>query len=188
MARQFDWAIIPNVLTETRVHPRPTHTYDLYNLTDHECLVYGERTWGINLRWGDPAKGDNVRFMRQGGAPGPLKFGELVAIAIRNGSFLRYQSDRVGINLGWSDTPKFEWILKGGTDGQEVPTGRQVGLYSMVEHDFLMYEPRDWGVNLKWFKDSGKYDTLTEVFKEAQTIEGYAEKVKEVAGLAALVG
>jgi hypothetical protein len=42
-----------------------------------------------------------------------------------------------------------------------VEIGHTVGLLSTVENDYLMYERRDRGINLKWYKDSGKYDDLT---------------------------
>ena len=42
-----------------------------------------------------------------------------------------------------------------------IGTAKPVSLYNTVENDYLIYEPRDWGINLKWFKDSSKYDDLT---------------------------
>ena len=49
--------------------------------------------------------------------------------------------------------------------------GKAVGLYSMVEKDSLMYESRDWGINLKWFKDSGKYQTYSGILKAGGTLK-----------------
>jgi len=61
---------------------------DLFNLTTSEALRYGERPWGINLVWGDPATTDNIRFQRPSGSKEPLKFEELIAIYVKGGSFL----------------------------------------------------------------------------------------------------
>jgi hypothetical protein len=162
MAQKFDWAIIPDDMAITTVTVEGRHTYDLFNLTDQETLVYGERTWGINLKWGDPAKADNVRFERQAGQ-GPLKYDEAVAINIRNGGYLVYAKRRFGLNIGWSSTPRFEWKIVGspalGDDsGEPIRVGVPVGLFSTVENDFVMYEPRDFGINLKWLKDSGRHN------------------------------
>ena len=159
MAQLIDWTILSNKPSLTSVIPEETaYSYDLFNITDSECLVYGYRRGNnINLTWGDPNKSDNIRFQRKPGAKGPIKFEELVAINVRKGGFLVYERGRWGINLGWSETPKFEWKLLGGKAGDAVPVGKGIGLYNMVEKDSLMYEPRDWGINCKWFKDSGKY-------------------------------
>jgi len=162
MAQLKDWTILGNKPSVTHVIPETTaFSYDLFNITDSECLVYGERFGdNINLRWGDPGKSDNIRFQRQSGSTDPLKFEEPIAINVRQGEFLVYQSGRWGINLGWSKTPKFEWKLLGGKPGEVVTVGKAVGLFSTVEKDSIMYEPRDWGINLKWFKDSGKWSGI----------------------------
>jgi len=173
MAQLIDWTIISNKPSLTSVIPEdPGYSYDLFNVTDSECLVYGHRDGNnINLRWGDPAKSDNIRFQRASGSKGPIKFEELIAINVRGGGFLVYQSGRWGINLGWSKTPKFEWKILGGKAGEVVQAGKAVGLYSMVEKDSLMYESRDWGINLKWFKDSGKYQTYSGILKAGGTLK-----------------
>lgn len=164
MAQQKDWTLLPNSVTVTTVIPDDaTFIYDLFNVTTSECIKYGSRFGNnINLVWGDPEKSDNIRFQRQSDSKDPIKFGELVAINVRGGKFLVYEKGRWGINLGWSNTPKFEWQFLGGTDGATVETGKAIGLYSKVEDDYLMYESRDSGINLKWYKDSGKYRKITD--------------------------
>lgn len=173
MAELLDWTILANNPSETHVIPEDSaYSYDLFNITDSECLVYGERPGNnINLRWGDPGKSDNVRFQRQSGSKDPLKFEELIAIKIRGGNFLVYQSGRWGINLGWSSTPKFEWKFLGGNAGDVIETGKAVGLYSMVEKDSLMYEARDTGINLKWFRDAGKYQTISGLIRAGKAVK-----------------
>ena len=179
MAELKDWTILGNKPSLTQVIPDNTgFSYDLFNITDSECLVYGERFGdNINLRWGDPGKSDNIRFQRQSGATGPIKFEEPIAINVKQGGFLVYQSGRWGINLGWSKTPKFEWKILGGTKDEVVTVGKKVGLYSTVEKDSLMYESRDWGINLKWFKDSGKYGNLSDRLKAGKQVENVLDHV-----------
>lgn len=179
MAQLIDWTIISNKDSLTSVIPEdPVYSYDLFNVTDSECLVYGHRDGNnINLKWGDPAKSDNIRFQRGSDSKGPIKFEELIAINVREGGFLVYESGRWGINLGWSKTPKFEWKILGGKPDEAVQAGKAVGLYSMVEKDSLMYESRDWGINLKWFKDSGKYQSYSEILKAGGVLKDVYNKI-----------
>lgn len=134
------------------------HVYDLCNRAEQEAIRYGSRDYGINLLWGDPAAGDNIRFERQEGASGPLKSGELIAIHVKGGKFLKYGKRDYGINLGWSDTPAFEWKLVLPEESQPVLTVTAIGLYNTVEKDVLFYDPRTYGINLKWIQDKGKHN------------------------------
>lgn len=168
-----DWSILNRDGSVQDVTPNAVHDdYDLFNLTDHECLVYGHRPGNnINLRWGDPGQSDNVRFVREDGGSGPLTYGAKVGIHIRGGDWLRYQSGRWGINLGWSGSPVFEWVFEGGAAGAAVQTGTPLALYNTVEQDYLFYEPRDWGINLKWLKDSGKYAEITGLIRAGKDLK-----------------
>lgn len=172
MANLLDWKVLSNNTSVKQVIPNnDSHTYDLYNPTVAEALKYMVRTWGINLGWTDPDASDNIRFQRQSGSKEPIKFEEPIAINIRGGKWLVYHVRDKGINLGWSDTPKFEWIFKGGNAGNEVNTDTIVGLYNTVENDTVMYEPRTWGINLKWFKDSGKHNELGRLIELGKEIK-----------------
>ncbi len=45
MAELIDWTILSNNPSVTQVVPGNTaHSYDLFNITESECLVYGERS------------------------------------------------------------------------------------------------------------------------------------------------
>ena len=54
----------------------------------------------------------------------------------------------------------------------------------MVEKDFLFYDPRSYGINLKWLRDKGKYNDPW--YKSvSQLVIGnlpYAALVKRLAG------
>ena len=179
MAELKDWTILSNSSSLTTVIPdTTTYRYDFFNRTTSECLVYGERFGNnINLRWGDPGKSDNIRFQRKSGSTDPIKFEEPLAINVRKGHFLVYERGRWGINLGWSDTPKFEWKILGGKAGEIVSVGTVVGLYSLVEKDSLMYESRDWGINLKWFKDSGKFRGISDTLGAGKTVANVLDHI-----------
>lgn len=175
-----DWTVLSDRPSVELIIPEdPEYTYDLFNNSHSGALVYKERRWGINLSFDDPAKSNNVRFRRESGSSEPIKYDEPVAINIRGGGYVVYQRDRWGINLGWSNTPKYEWRIQGneGTAGTLVPVNKAVGLYSTVENDTLAYEVRDWGVNLKWFKDAGKFRELEKLRKLGQFVESVYDLV-----------
>jgi hypothetical protein len=172
MAEQLDWAIWGRDASVKTVLPDDTlFGYDLYNLTTSDAIVYGSRQGdNINLVWGDPGKSDNIRFSNKSGKKAPITYDELIAINVRGGKFLVYEKGRQGINLGWSDTPRYEWKIVGGKTGEAIPTLTRVGLFSEVEKDVLMYEPRDWGINLKWYKDSGKYRDISNAISAGKKV------------------
>ena len=55
--------------------------------------------------------------------------------------------------------------------------GKVVGLYSLVEKDSLMYESRDWGINLKWFKDAGKWNDISGLLRAGKTVDNVMDHV-----------
>ena len=182
MAEQLDWAIWGRDTSVKTVVPDATFfSYDLYNVTNSEAIVYGSRQGdNINLVWGDPDKSNNIRFVKKSGSTDPLTYDEPVAINVRGGKFLVYEKGRQGINLGWSPSPRYEWTFVGGAPGKAIPTFTRVGLFNEVENDVLMYEPRDWGINLKWYKDSGKYRTINDTISAGKNA---ADVVKMIGGL-----
>jgi hypothetical protein len=192
MAEQIDWAILGrDASVKTVIPDNRLPAYDLFNLTNSEALVYGSRPGNnINLRWGDAGKSDNIRFVAKSGERDPIKFEELVAIYVRNGGWLVYQRGRQGVNLGWSKDkkPKFEWRFRGGGPRDVVPAGRPIGLYSIVEDDYLMYEARDWGINLKWYKDSGKYQKWSGTIKTGKDLKKLYDEAKPLLEAAAAAG
>jgi hypothetical protein len=196
---ELNWIITSQNNSVTPVIPAGTHTLDLVNTTVHEAIVYGERRYGINLVWGDPGKSDNIRFQRSSGSKGPLKFGELIAINVRRGGFLVYHKRNFGIRLVWRDEPSFEWKIAGGKEGEIVNTGKVVALFNTVEKDFLFYDPREYGINLKWQKDKGKFnkslfesvaDKAVDIGKDAamETVGGKVLKTAKKAGLGSVAG
>jgi hypothetical protein len=161
MGEMFDWQILSRDPAGSPVVSTTSFEYKLRNRTDRQRLAYGERRYGINLVWVavelDPF---NVRIVREDG-PGPVADGDPVAIGIDDGGYLKYQSRDYGINLVWSDSPVYEWQIRStddGSSGLPINTGDNAGLYNAVEDDFLFYDPRRYGINLKWLRDEGKYN------------------------------
>src|SRR5262245_60471478 len=109
------------VLLKATFGQHPERNYNLKNKNIRRYLQHEKQIWGINLGWTDDGRnetGNKVArwfFVRNKTNALPLRFGETIALG--NGetpSFIRYEQRAVGINLGWSDTPVFEWKLLGG--------------------------------------------------------------------------
>jgi hypothetical protein len=174
MEDQMNWVFTANHDSIKTVTPQATHTYDLVNTTIHEAVRYGEREYGINLLWGDPGAADNLYFRTASGSAAPIVFGELFAINVRGGGFLVRKQREYGICLGWANVPSFEWRVDGGQDGQPVPTGVAVGLFNTIENDHLFYDPRTYGINLKWLRDKGRFNDGPWYEKAAKAAVGAA--------------
>lgn len=157
----FDWQILSAAPTGSPVVSTTSFDYKLRNRTYRQRLAYGERRYGINLVWRAVDFGDvNVRIVRERGA-GAVTDGDPVAIGIHDGGYLKYQDREYGINLVWSEAPVYEWQVRSTDDGSSaapINTGDNVGLFNVVENDFLFYDPRRYGINLKWLRDEGKYN------------------------------
>jgi hypothetical protein len=114
---------------------------------------YGTRSCGINLVW-SPGTTREWRFERAGGATGPLRYGEPLALfntAYRK--YVYYKSRSCGINLSWTDSRETQWRLRGGTTGTTVAT-TSLALYNDIERDFMVYGSRPFGINLMWYQDT----------------------------------
>jgi hypothetical protein len=135
----------------------PNGSYSkLVNQTNDKCVVYHERKYGINLGWSDcDAIDPNIRFVRKADVAehSSLKFGERLAMKVIDHGYIRYGQREFGINLVWSDTPVYEWEIRGGTIGDAVPTGVPVILYNRVGSDSVIYCERPFGINLRWTDD-----------------------------------
>jgi tetratricopeptide (TPR) repeat protein len=126
--------------------------FPLKNTFIQKWMGYGEREYGINLVWYDPSEGHDFFFKKSGGDEHEvIRYGDLVAIKpCRGGGWITYKEREYGINLGWSDTPEYEWEIKGGPIGQVVRTGDKFDLYNQVRKDRMIYCERSYGINLKW--------------------------------------
>ena len=151
--RRRDWYITSDdpsgstVTTEER-------TYRLLNRTQQRKLRYGKRRLGINLKWGLREGARNITFLRLEG-DGPLRYGDSIAMHVNGGSYLRQGSQLWGIELTWSGSPVFHWVLRGpgGSDGALVKTDDPVAIYSQSMDASLVYGSRAIGINLVWLPE-----------------------------------
>ncbi len=133
-------------------------SFSLRNQVEGSFLVYENRgeynCSGINLGWTD-SKTWQWRFRRQGGATGPLLYGERVALLNRKyNDYLHYGERPCGINLEWTGSADYEWTIQGGTNGTRVLHQEGNALFNLTENDDLVYAWRPRGVNLRWMDDA----------------------------------
>jgi hypothetical protein len=131
-------------------HVSPNRAWALAFLGDGERLVYEERTWGINLGWSKTASG-NVLFERADGASDPLRYGEPIAIRIKDQGYLCYGSRSHGIDLVWSDSPKYEWRILGGNPRDLIDSTLPVSLYNETNQDYVIKGLRELGGIDLWY-------------------------------------
>jgi hypothetical protein len=131
--------------------------YNLKNKKVRKFLQGEKQAVGINLGWTDdaePATATNAArwfFARKGGGDGPLTYGETVAIGSgKKPSFIRHEERSIGINLGWSDTPVFEWKLAGGPAGDKIDPNVYLAIYNENASEFLIFFDRTAGGDIGW--------------------------------------
>ncbi|WP_157519375.1 hypothetical protein [Herbidospora mongoliensis] len=180
MSDQVNWFVIPSDNSVTSILSNNEPSYDLFNETVFQRLVYGEREYGINLVWEDPEPATpSIRFLAASGAPSAILYGERVAINVRGGGYLRYGEREYGINLKWSDEPVYEWRLLGNPSLVNTPVdiANPVGLYNTVANDYVFYDPRRYGINLKWLRDKGKFNSKPWYESVADALTGILDEL-----------
>jgi hypothetical protein len=148
-AQPFDWRIGGPGGAGEEVQSGTTR-YHLFNTTINQIVAYGEREYGINLVWQDDDNQQNIRFDRPGG--GTVRYGDVVAIRVSGGGYVKYGARDNGINLVWSNSPVYQWEIRGGTHG--VPVRTDTGAIQLLNtHVFqsVTYGERDRGINLVWY-------------------------------------
>jgi hypothetical protein len=143
----------------------------LYNNTIKEWLKYGHQDVGINLNWtGLPDS--SIRIVRQDGA-GPVRYGDQFAVYIQQtenvGKYIKYQSrDDDGINIGWSDTPAYEWTATGGGAGSPVYFNQPFGLKNVNSNPnsevVYCHRRNPFAAQVRWRKDCSGANSGREVF------------------------
>jgi hypothetical protein len=152
--------------------------YDLKNKKVRKFLQHEVQDVGINLGWTDDAEPATAKkvarwfFTRKGGGNQPLAYGEIVAIGVgKKPSFIRNKERAIGVDLDWSDTPVFEWILGGGKAGPINPN-EYLAIYNQKAGEFFTFFDRTAGADIGWpsSKTWGKQlseKVIEEVKKEA---------------------
>ncbi|GAB3006825.1 hypothetical protein GCM10027184_75380 [Saccharothrix stipae] len=173
------------VLPQRNFAEGSARNYSLKGSPPRKYLRWEKQTFGINLGWTDDAepatrlKVSRWFFTRHGADTGPVKYGERIALGYGIApSYLRYEERTVGINLGWSVTPVFEWTLLGGPRGGPVGTGERLAIHNAkactaTVPGVLIHFDRTVGCDIGWpdsqpWWDQAK-DKLAGFTKEAIT-------------------
>jgi hypothetical protein len=135
--------------------PKSRNT-NLWNRQERRYLQWEDQTFGINLGWTDDASAaTSVRvsrwFFTRSDTTHPIRYGDKLAIG--NGgspSYIRYAERTWGINLDWSDTPRYEWKILGKKKGVAVRSNDAVSIYNTVTKQPLIYFDRTVGGDIGW--------------------------------------
>ena len=162
MGEMFDWQILSGDPTGSPVVSTTSFDYKLRNRTYRERLAYGERRYGINLVW-TPS---NSTRSTSG-------FSNVTAPGRRSRTATRWRSESTTAATSGTRVAITGSVLSGpsrrcssgrfarqrtGSSGTPITTGDSVGLYNLVEDDFLFDDPRRYGINLKWLRDEGRFN------------------------------
>ncbi len=129
-------------------------TGSLVNTDIEQNLKYGERTWGVNLTWGNSSL---WRVEAQGG-PHLMK-GQAVALKVWGGGWLKYGNQTFGVDLQLSATPVYEWYAIGLKNdpskrtwaGSSLTDGGSFALWNSSAHLYLVPGYQTWGIGLQWY-------------------------------------
>jgi hypothetical protein len=176
------------VLPKEKFEAFPERNFSLKNDDAKKYLQYESQTFGINLGWTDnaePATAEKVaKFFlnRPGTDSSPVMYGELVAIAWGGAKppYIRYEHRTIGVNLGWSESPVFEWKILGGKIGTPVRTREVFALYNIKSEggEFLINFDRSLGGDLGWPSSQTYEDRIKEMASDLAK-----KKVKEFFGI-----
>ncbi len=123
-----------------------------YTTPDGHLFLTGHtRTLGVGLDWGD---GKYVTtglrrwsFRRRSGATGPIMPSERVAMYDNfTHSYLAEGGEHFGIDLAFTSYPVYDWQIN-------APRNGYGSLYNTDARDYLVYNPRRFGVELMWLRE-----------------------------------
>ena len=139
--------------------------YHLFCVTNGKHLTHEKRPAGVNL--GFKSSGDNkTHFRLPDNQEREILSGESVSLGIGGKpSFLYYKEREWGINLDWSESPRFEWRVFGPEFGKPIPENTPVAIVNdkvTPEPDFLIYFKRPVGVDIGWTSSPEFWGPLVE--------------------------
>lgn len=144
--------------------------YHLLNTKNSSRIGYGNRWFGVDLEW--TSGGGDFVFMKDSGKPnvrdhrrGPLATDQNVSIYnTKTRRYLRYEKrGDAKAELEWNSTPRYEWQL----DSQQ---GATFSLLNTRVKKHLVYQVKNYGINLGWYETSAPTTQSFSVGLSAQPI------------------
>lgn len=141
-------AIEPGILQTNRY-------YALKNLITQKSIEYGYVKRGIQLVWGQESFQHVIAFeMPYAPERNNLRFGDKVAIHLKDRGYIMTKSRGYGINLTWSKTPNYQWIIGPVEKGNRIlSTGDKFSLINTAHREELVHFARSHGVSLRCRRD-----------------------------------
>jgi hypothetical protein len=158
--------------------------YLLKNAVNDHFLRWEKQTWGINLGFNSTGDANDARnvlhwnFVTRDGSV--ARYGQPVALFCKV-NYIRHEKRNVGVNLGWSRRPVFQWVLLGGSVGRGVRTGEWLVIWNTAIGEPLIRFKRDLGTYLGWPSSKRWAETLGKTAKETLQKEA-RELVKSQTG------
>lgn len=149
----------------------------LQNVPKKSFLTWGKQPIGINLVYQSKETDHKVHFVTPDKAVRDVLTGEPVAFGIGGGeSFLYYKNRTLGINLGWSQEPDFEWRIYGasGKKGEKIEAGKTYAIMNTQvkpNADFMVFFDRPPGMcDVGWTSSPTTLGDLISVGKAVAAI------------------
>ena len=162
--------------------------YQLYNTRNNSQLGHDNRTFGVDLGW---KRSGHFEFRRATSSPnvrdhrrGPIT--ETENVAIYNDKIHRYlkyyKRGQWKAELEWSKTPVYEWQVRG-------QQGNRFALFNDRVDRFLVYQVKNYGINLGWLETGPPAPQTASVALTAQqTTQGWIPYLGRLGGPGTLLG
>lgn len=137
--------------------------------SQRDSFATGTVVAGINLHWwagiaGNKGDYTDVRFeiapppgqMSSLSQSSPILYRTPVAIKVGFRGYLKKKDTRFGIDMDFSATPVYEWmVINMAPVSEGITRNQKVALLNTSKRAFLVYESRRIGFELGWYKYSG---------------------------------
>jgi hypothetical protein len=141
---------------KTKFDGPANRNYQLKNKVPRKFLHHEDQI-GMNIGWTDNAepstatKSQRWFFMRNGENESPIRYGEVLALALgKPPSWVCHEKRTVGVDLQYHDDPCFQWKVLGGRVGQQVKLGDFVALYNTSIKECFIFMDRTVGGDVGW--------------------------------------
>ena len=133
--------------------------YALKNLITQSSLEHGYVKRGVQLVWGHDSFKPVIAFETpEGHKQCNLRLGDKIAIRMKDKGYIMCRTAGYGINLAWSKSPAYQWII-GPLEAEKrvLTSGDKFSLYNTANKDHIVHFPRAHGVSIRWLGDCPEF-------------------------------